>query len=180
MKGIVFVELLKMAEDMLGEEVVDRVIDSADLPSGGAYTGVGNYPCAELMSLVSGFSKVTSVPEAELQRLFGHWMMTSFETHYPGFFKNKTNAFDMLDSIEEEVHVEVRKIYPDAELPSFNTHRVGDKQLKMTYQSSRPLAPFCKGLIEGCMTSFKEDAVIDMRDASIGNTTIAEFTVTRT
>ena len=31
MKGTVFVELLKMAEDAFGEEVVDTVLDKADL-----------------------------------------------------------------------------------------------------------------------------------------------------
>jgi hypothetical protein len=39
---MVFVELLKMAEESFGEELVDAVIDAADLPSGGAYTSVGN------------------------------------------------------------------------------------------------------------------------------------------
>ena len=52
MKGVIFVELLAMAEDAFGEDAVDRVIDEAALPSGGAYTAVGNYPCEELMALV--------------------------------------------------------------------------------------------------------------------------------
>ena len=38
MKGVVFVELLKMAETLLGEAAVDDVLDNADLPSGGMYT----------------------------------------------------------------------------------------------------------------------------------------------
>ena len=79
MKGIVFVELLAMAEDTFGEEVVDRVIDAAALPSGGAFTSVGNYPCEELMTLIRGFSTHSGIPGAELQRLFGHWMMQSFD-----------------------------------------------------------------------------------------------------
>lgn len=36
MNGIVFVELIAMAEDAFGEDVVDRVIEAADLSSGGA------------------------------------------------------------------------------------------------------------------------------------------------
>lgn len=56
MKGVIFVELLAMAEDAFGEDAVDRVIDDTALPSGGAYTAVGNYPCEELIALVRGFS----------------------------------------------------------------------------------------------------------------------------
>lgn len=179
MKGVVFVELLGMAEDMLGEEVVDRVIDSCDLPSGGAYTSVGDYPCAELVSLITGFSKETSVPGEELQRLFGHWMMGSFRRNYPSFFVDKTSAFDMLESVENEVHVEVRKIYPNAELPQFDTRRPDDNSLELTYRSSRPLAHFCKGLVEACVQDYGVPTKIDMEDRSGPDHSHAILSLTR-
>jgi hypothetical protein len=166
MKGVVFVELLGMAEDMLGEEVVDRVIDGCDLPSGGAYTTVGDYPCSELMALIAGFSAETSVPGEELQRLFGHWMMGSFRRNYPSFFVDKPTAFDMLESVEGEVHVEVRKIYPNAELPHFDTHRPDQDSLDLTYRSSRQLAHFCKGLVEACVQEYGTPTTIKMEDRS--------------
>jgi hypothetical protein len=180
MKGIVFVELLAMAEDMLGEDVVDAVIAAADLPSGGAYTGVGDYPCAELMSLIQGFSRTTSVPEDELQRIFGHWMMKTFERHYPGFFKSNGNALTMLESIENEVHVEVRKLYPNAELPSFDTVREAPDTLLMTYTSPRELSPFCGGLIEGTLAHFGTEGTITAQDRSFPGTTRTDFRITVT
>jgi len=178
MKGVVFVELLSMAEDMLGEAVVDSVIDAADLASGGAYTTVGNYPCDELMVLIAGFSRTTSVPAAELQRLFGNWMMRSFETHYPGFFNSQATALGMLESIENEVHVEVRKLYPDAELPNFHTRREAEGQLTMTYVSPRSLSSFCHGLIEGCLAHFATEATIEASDRSVPGTTRTDFRIT--
>ncbi len=166
MKGIVFVELLGMAEDMLGETVVDQVIEGCDLPSGGAYTAVGDYPCAELLELVRGFSEHTSVPEPELQRLFGRWMMDSFSRNYPRFFAQRTGSFDMLQAIEDEIHVEVRKIYPNAELPRFDLNLVDAKTLEMTYHSTRPLAHFCHGLVEACVERFGETANVSLDDKS--------------
>ena len=56
MKGVVFVELLSMAESAFGEATVDNVLDEADLDNGGAFTAVGNYPCDHLIKLVEGFS----------------------------------------------------------------------------------------------------------------------------
>lgn len=177
MKGVIFVELLAMAEDAFGEDAVDRVIDEAALPSGGAYTAVGNYPCEELMALVRGFSAHSGIAGAELQRLFGHWMMQCFGRHYPGFFSGKSGSRDMLAAIEGEIHVEVRKLYPDAELPAFDAVRNGADDMDLTYRSPRPLADFCEGLIEGCVARFGETADITRTDRESDGLTIAEFRI---
>jgi hypothetical protein len=177
MKGIVFVELLAMAEDMLGEDVVDAVIAAADLPSGGAYTSVGQYPCAELVSIVEGLSRVSDVPPEELQRLFGHWMMKSFATHYGPLFQHHAGALDMLESIEGEIHVEVLKLYPDAELPNFDTERSGPDALQMVYRSPRGLTHFCHGLIEGCLAHYDTEAEIAASDRSVPGMTMTAFDI---
>ena len=177
MKGIIFTELLAMAEDSFGEEVVDRIIEDSDLPSGGAYTTVGNYPCEELFTLIGGFSAHSGMPEDRLQRLFGHWMMQSFARHYPQFFEGRAGSLDMLEAIEDDIHVEVRKLYPDADLPKFETWRDGACGLDMIYRSPRPLADFCHGLIESCTDHFGETARIARRDGSEHGRTVAVFRV---
>jgi len=96
MKGIIFTELLAMAEESFGEEAVDQVIEATNLPSGGAYTAVGNYPCEELFALIGGFAAYRGTSSETLQRLFGHWMMQSFARHYPQFFKGRDGSLDML------------------------------------------------------------------------------------
>lgn len=177
MKGVVFVELLAMADDAFGEEVVDRVIEAADLPSGGAYTSVGIYECEELMTLIHGFSQHSGVPGAELQRLFGHWIMKSFKMHYPKFFENKTGSLEMLTGIENKIHTEVRKLYPDAELPNFEIHRPAADVLDMTYRSPRRLVDFCQGLIEATVENFGEVARITRTDRSDDEMTVCDFNI---
>lgn len=177
MKGMVFVELLSMAEDAFGEEVVDTVIERSDLPSGGAFTAVGNYPCEELMTLVQGFSKHSGIPGAELQRLFGHWMMKSFVKNYPDFFVGRSGSLDMLSAIEDEIHVEVRKLYPDADLPHFDIVRPDPMAMQMIYRSPRSLGDFCHGLIEGCVNHFGENAVIDRKDLGVEGQTEIDFRI---
>ncbi|WGW05677.1 heme NO-binding domain-containing protein [Tropicibacter oceani] len=154
MKGLVFTELLEMAESALGEEVVDEVLDGLELEGGGAYSAVGSYPCSELFGIVGALSARTGISGDELQRQFGHWMFGRFSVNYPGFFEGKANALEMLDAIESEVHVEVRKLYPDAELPTFATTWRNDRELLLNYSSSRPLVAFCHGLIEACLVHF--------------------------
>ena len=154
MKGMVFTELLAMAEAAVGEDVVDEVLDGLDLESGGAYTAVGSYPCSELFQIVGALSARTGIDAAELQRQFGHWVFKTFERGYPQFFADKAGALEMLDAIEGQVHVEVRKLYPDAELPSFATRYLAHGGLEMHYRSDRPLVAFCHGLVEACVAHF--------------------------
>lgn len=100
MKGVVFVELLRMAETVLGEEAVDQVLDQTELQSNGAFSAVGNYPCRELLSLVDAFGERLGAPPEALQVKFGHWMFSRFVEGYPEFFDGKKDAFEMLEAIE--------------------------------------------------------------------------------
>lgn len=175
MKGMVFVELIRMAESVMGEEAVDDILDTVELGNDGAFSAVGNYPCRELLQIVDAVGAKLGAPVEALHRQFGHWMFGRFVEGYPVFFEGKADGFDMLESIENEVHVEVRKLYPDVELPTFATERLGDGRFKMVYTSDRPLHHFCHGLIEACLQHFKHDAVIEMTEHAAGRKYCAEF-----
>ncbi|WP_136439272.1 heme NO-binding domain-containing protein [Pacificoceanicola onchidii] len=161
MKGLVFTELLEMAEAAVGEEVVDEVLDGLELETGGAYSSVGSYPCSELFAIVGALSEKTGMSGEALQVAFGHWMFDRFVVGYPAFFESKRSALEMLDAIEGEVHVEVRKLYPDAELPRFETEWLGEDALQMDYRSPRPLMAFCRGLVEACVKHFEQPMDIE-------------------
>ena len=166
MKGVVFTELLAMAEGVVGEAVLDEVLDGLALASGGAYSRVGNYPCSELMAIVGALSERTGTSVAALQKAFGAWMLGRFEVLYPQFFEGKRDVLEMLDAIEGEVHVEVRKLYPDAELPRFETEWLGEGRLRMRYVSERPLVDFCEGLIEACGAHFGQPVAVEVARVS--------------
>jgi hypothetical protein len=175
MKGLIFIELLKMAELAFGEDQVDNILDSITLPSGASYTAVGYYDCSELIILVDAFSRLSDVSKPDLERQFGHWVMNAFKAGYPDFFDKHHNALDMLEAIENDIHVEVRKLYPDAELPSFKAIRSGDAALDLEYISKNPLVRFCQGLIEGCFEQYGQTGKIDMVDYSSNGRGHAQF-----
>ena len=179
MKGTIFVELIKMAEAAFGEETVDMVLDKADLDDSGGFTTVGNYPCSELIKIVVAFSEHSGLSPEVLQMKFGNWMMAHFAVAYPQFFKDKSDAFAMLESIEAEIHVEVRKLYPDAELPTFATERAAHNHLKMVYESPRPLSAFCHGMIEACLKHFNEEGSI-LSEVNPANLNATSFEITLT
>jgi hypothetical protein len=160
MRGTIFVELIKMAEDTFGEDAVDEVLDKADLENDGAFTTVGNYSCSELIKIVMALSAQSKISPEVLQRKFGHWMINHFAENFAAFFEGKADGFAMLESVDGEIHVEVAKLYPDAELPVFDTERLAPDHLTMTYSSPRPLVEFCHGMIEACLERFGQTADI--------------------
>ncbi len=180
MKGLVFTQLLDMAEHTVGEKGVDSMLDRCQLETGGAYTAVGNYPCSELNTLVKALSSDVKLDIATLQNQFGHWMFRYFERTYPHYFHDKSNAFDMLEAIEDEVHAEVRKLNEKAELPRFDVRRPNPNTLVFVYQSPRGLVDFCQGLIEACLVHFGEQATIARTESRSGSDVVARFVIRRT
>ncbi|MCT4557184.1 MAG: heme NO-binding domain-containing protein [Pelagimonas sp.] len=178
MKGLVFTELLAMAENAIGEDAVDDMLDRLTLASDGAYSAVGNYPCSELVQIVGAVSDHTGLSGEALQKMFGAWMFDRFVQGYPQFFDGKSNALEMLDAIENEVHVEVRKLYPDAELPRFDTEWLTGDKMRMTYRSERPLVAFCHGLIEACVAHFEQDGTVFKLPDATANKAAFEISLT--
>lgn len=168
MKGVVFTEFLNMVENSYGFDMVDTIIDKSDLPSGGVYTAVGTYPHTEIVSLVCNLSEETSLPVPELLQAFGTHLFKYLSSSYPAFMETTNEPLEFLEQVETYIHVEVRKLYPDAELPSFECSRPNDpNQLHMVYHSVRHMEDVCEGLIRGCLAYYKQEANIERK--SVGD-----------
>lgn len=169
MKGMVFTEFLEMVESKFSADMVDDIIDDAAPASGGAYTAVGTYDHGELVSMVVALSQRSGMPVPALVHAFGAHMFGRFHSLYPGFFSGIHSAVDFLDGIETVIHTEVRKLYPDAQLPSFDCVRRPDG-LDMVYASPRHFGDLAMGLIEGAIAHFGDPVTVrrvDLPDGAI-------------
>jgi len=160
MKGVVFTEFADMVEQRFSPEMLDSIIEDAHLPSGGAYTAVGTYPHEEMVALVSALSSRSGTAVPELLRAFGEYLFGRFVKGYPAFFEGRTDAFSFLAGIEDVIHAEVRKLYPDAELPRFEVEHHDDHRLVIIYSSGRHFEDLAEGLIAGCISHFGRSATL--------------------
>jgi hypothetical protein len=176
---MIFTELLDMVEASLGLAVKDRVLRAAAPASGGAYTAVGNYPSGELLALVAALSAETGHSTQALQEIFGRHMFAHFTAHYGRFFSASQSCFDFLGHVEDYIHVEVRKLYPQAELPGFSYPVRQDDHLVMEYRSPRPMAAFATGLIRAAVDHFDEPVSLEVEDISAGDGTAARYSLRR-
>ena len=178
MKGVVFTEFLQLVEEKFGYEMVDSVLLKACPANHGAYTSVGTYDCQELIDMVVALSEKVDIATPELVKAFGKYLFGKFTSGYSEQISGFTTSFELLEKVEDYIHVEVRKLYPGAELPTFSYQRPDENTLVMTYQSNRPFADLCEGLIEECIVHFKEDVLLHRENLNEDGTA-AQFTMTR-
>lgn len=164
MLGIVFTEFMEMVESKFGYEMVDKLITESKAESKGIYTAVGTYPHSEIVEHVVNLHKETGLEIPVLLRTFGQYLHGTFAKNYTAFFNDASNAFDFLESIENYIHVEVKKLYPDAELPSFSSERTSDQEMILYYSSDRRMGDFAFGLIEKTMEYYNEPAEVSMEN----------------
>ena len=160
MKGVVFTEFMEMVEARFSAEMVDDIIEDAQIKSGGAYTAVGNYPFAELVAMITALSRRSGMPTSELIFHFGHYLFGRFAVLYPYSIQSCSSSFMVFEGIEKHIHVEVQKLYPDAQLPDIQLVERDDKRMILLYRSPRCLAPLATGLIQGALDHFSEQGRI--------------------
>jgi hypothetical protein len=177
LKGIVFTEFLEMVEDRHSLAMAQRVIDDAALPHAGGYTAVGTYPPGEMVRMVQAYAGHSGQSAAAVLRQFGRHLFASFERQFPDFFGECAGPLELLESVDQRIHGEVRKLYPDAELPSFDCHRPTPDSLVMVYRSSRGLADLAEGLIEACLAAGNTRHRLARENLDGGAGTHVRFTV---
>ncbi len=146
MKGVVFTELMDLVSQQWGDDLLDQVIDDAHLPNDGAYTAVGTYPAEEMGRLVGTLSRHTATAVPDLLRAFGRHLFGRFAVTYPVFFE-VDGPMDLLASVDGVIHIEVAKLYPDAELPRFDIVERTEHSMKLRYHSPRAMGALAEGLV---------------------------------
>lgn len=179
MKGVVFTEFMEMVEARFSADMVDDIIDDARLPHGGAYTAVGTYDHREIVELVAALSKRSGLGVGDLLKVFGEHLFGRFVVGYPHFVDGATDAFAFLAGIEDVIHAEVRKLYPDAELPHFDVEHHDDHRLVLLYDSHRHMEDLAEGLIRGCLRHFGVTAQLSRETVGRGAEGRERFTLSR-
>ncbi|SOE21726.1 Haem-NO-binding [Spirosomataceae bacterium TFI 002] len=177
MKGIVFTEFLEMVEEKFDYEMVDDILTMQELPSEGIYSAVGTYSHTEMVTLVTNLHEKTDIPLPILLETFGEYLFGSLQRAYGGLFSEITSGIELLNSIEHHIHVQVKKLYPDAELPTFKVLEKSDQRIVMEYYSERKMGDLAVGLIKGCMKHFNENVTVEKEMLSEDGKSV-KFTVT--
>ncbi len=177
MRGLIFTEFLELVETGFGMEVADQVITHGCPFHTGGFTSVAAYDHRDLVSMVGELSKVADTPTSDLVYTFGKHMFGKFLADHPEAFERVSSTFELLLLVEDVIHVEVRKLHPEAELPSFSFPATDKGCLDVIYKSTRPFADLAHGLIAASIEHYQEQLQIIRTDLEGEPNTQAMFSL---
>jgi len=175
MKGIIFTEFLELVEEKFGLEMVDKIINQSKLESEGIYTAVGTYDFSEMLQLITHLSKNTDIEVDDLLMVYAEHLFAALVKMHPDLVSHYKNPMDLVASIENHIHVEVQKIYPKAQLPTFDLIDRNDSSMTMIYKSDKALYMLGKGLMEETFKLFKEPVTITLEKIKEDGTEVKFF-----
>lgn len=161
-KGLIFDEFLKMVEKDHGYELVDKILTKEKLESNGVYTAVGTYDFGEMLVLLTNLGDELKASTDDLLYVFGKYFFSVILTYYKDIVSSYSDPVEFLSSVDSHIHVHVRKIYPQAELPKFDTVTKSANYMHMNYYSQRSMSYFAKGLMEETFAHYDKSCRIEM------------------
>jgi hypothetical protein len=162
MKGIIFNLLEEVVTSNYGDDKWDELITAAGVD--GVYTSLGSYPDESIQELVAAATRMLGLTSFEVLRWFGQQAMPLLVTRYPGFFSSQPSTRPFLLSVNSIIHPEVRKVYPGADVPTFEFRDALDGGLMMGYRSPRRLCALAQGFTEGAAAHYGETVLFEHRE----------------
>ena len=154
MKGIIFDVFEKFVQANWGADFFEEVLEATELETQEPFVGPGTYPDADLFALVSTAIERLGVSLDDALQLFGHFAFAHLAQTLPGGVSAYEHPADLLAAVDSIIHVEVRKLYPDAQTPKVEVSDRDGDSLVLSYESRRQLCPLLLGLLEGAAEHF--------------------------
>ncbi|OGQ99716.1 MAG: hypothetical protein A2505_03775 [Deltaproteobacteria bacterium RIFOXYD12_FULL_55_16] len=151
MKGLIFNLLEEFLTARCGEKEYELILADCQLitaePS--LMVGPGSYPDQDFTAIVASAANRLSLSPGELLREVGRALIPLLASRYPQFFSPSKHPREFFSTLNFIHHLEVKKLYKDAELPRFHCENKTDGSLLVSYLSSRGLCHLFSGLIDG-------------------------------
>ena len=156
MKGEIFRIFESFIIERWSESVFEKIYANSkeELTTKVPFVGPGTYPDQDFFTLVRHALPQLGVDGQSAVRAFGRFLFPQLLKRLPPTLVTATHPRDLLKSLDSVVHVEVRKIYPDATPPRFSYVEPSDNRLMLRYQSKRRLYDLVDGLLDALGAHF--------------------------
>ncbi len=155
MKGVVFNLFEQFVVDNWGDDVYEAILEETTLVTTEPFVGPGTYPDEDFLALVIKATEKLNVPLPDAVRAFGKFCFPKLADVFPNFVNMHTHPKDFLKTIDSVIHVEVRKLFKDAQTPAFRFEDPSPQKLVLIYESPRKFYEFAEGLLDGVSDYFK-------------------------
>lgn len=180
MKGAIFNIFETFIADNFGDATYECIYAAAlpKMQTKCPFVGPGSYPDADFMALVQHTVDELNISVEDATKAFGNFAFSKLADSAPDFVKPYNHPKPFLKTIDSVIHVEVRKMYPDAMLPKFWYQDTGADTLTLCYQSPRKLYYFVDGMIHAVCDHFQVETSLSWAIKDEGNGEFAEYHIT--
>lgn len=175
MKGVILTTFNDMVEQQVGMNVWEQVLDTVNPESKGIYTSVEDFPDEELIAMVSELSKQTGTPVLELIFAFGQYLFHALAMRHSVYLESQSDFLSFLKSIEDVIHREVEKLYPNPNLPTLHWQQPDENSLILNYQSPRKMCHLAVGLIRGAAQHYEVEYTLEHDPCMLDGASSCQF-----
>ncbi|MFQ5464333.1 MAG: heme NO-binding domain-containing protein [Thermodesulfobacteriota bacterium] len=175
MKGIIFNLLERFIVENLGEEKYEEILSHCTLKTKEPFVGPGSYPDEDLMAIVARAVETMGITLPEALRAFGRFCLPKFAERFPEFMTPYDHPKEFLMTVDSVIHVEVEKLYPDAQTPSLVYEDPAPDRLVIRYESRRKLCHLFEGLIDGVADYYGSPIEYGQRTCMLEGARACEF-----
>ncbi|MFT6835716.1 MAG: putative hydrocarbon binding protein [Francisellaceae bacterium] len=161
MQGSIFTSFSEMVIEKMGMAVWNDLLAKVRPTSEGIYTNGMQYKDSEIMALVAALSEITKIDPPNVIRTFGQYLFSDLYNNSSSDLSHINNLRDFLIYIESVIHKEVKRVYPQAYLPTFECSDTSDGDFVMFYHSKRKLCYLSEGLILSASEHFNQPITIN-------------------
>jgi hypothetical protein len=157
MKGHIFNLLEKFIIEITDANVYESIIAECRLITKGPFIRPGKYPDEDLAEIVDKTVQYLGITVNEAHYAFGKWIfphLLLISAPEVRELRNPKALFLQLDYIHR---IELKKLWPDAEPPTFQCEDTGPAQLRMIYDSRREMFDLVDGVIASVADYYKYD-----------------------
>lgn len=155
MKGHIFILLEEFIAEAASEETLYAVLDNCLFDTSTAFVKTDNYPDEHLTEFVNQAIAVLEITLPQAHFAFGQWLYPRLIKMLPAEFTDFDHPSPVLANLDQLHKVELKKLYPDAQPPSFNYHRINNASAELIYHSKRQMFDLVLGVLQGMADHYK-------------------------
>lgn len=177
MKGVIFNILEEFIIAHSSEDVYEEIFAMCPLKSSDGHVAPGTYPDSDLNAIVAAACERLGLEPDTAILLFGEFLFTGLAQRYPHFLVDRTDPFDFLSTVNDVIHVEVRKLMQGTHLPQIECYQHDDGSMTIHYRSKRQLCVLLHGLLIGVGKHFSVDFSISENQCMHNGADSCQFSV---
>jgi predicted hydrocarbon binding protein len=159
--GVVYIEIVKYAESLIGEQGWQAVVRQAGVPLR-RYFRVADYPDAEAFALLGALSRQLERPVSEVLEGLGEFIVPDLMKMARLWIPPQWKTLDVVADTEQTIHEMLRQEGSNVtNPPRLRCRRNGSAEVVVTYDSSRRMCSLAVGIVRGLARHYGEQVSID-------------------